>query len=158
MKNGLIAVAVMMFVGGLVALYLGITSMDAAPCFIGDCKPVPDNIVFFPVGLGAVILGSILWTAAAGNLTGGDTPTRNPLARVGYFGIFGLTFLGVGAVMFIADRQPDVDHTTNVLTILGVIFGFVGICAVVADILSSRSLASDEHVLATGIRGRATVT
>jgi hypothetical protein len=59
--------------------------------------------------------------------------------------------------MLIADRQPGVDHTTNVLTILGGLFSLVGLGSIGTDFLLSRSGAHDAQVLATGMRGRATV-
>src|SRR5689334_15146522 len=156
MKNGLVLAGVGMFVVGLGALFFGLLAMVAEPCFVGeDCTPgISGNIVGFPVGLLLVILGSILWTAGATQASG---ETRNPLAKVGFFTISGLSFLGLGLVMLYADRQPGVDHTTNVLTILGGLFSLVGLGSIGADFLLSRSGARDAQVLATGMRGRATV-
>jgi hypothetical protein len=156
MKNGLVLAGVGLFVVGLIALFFGLLAMVATPCVIGsDCTPgISGNIVGFPAGLGLVIVGSILWTAGATQV-GGET--RNPLAQVGFFTIFGLSFLGLGIVMLVADRQPGVDHTTNVLTILGGMFSLVGLGSIAADFLMGRSGARDAQILATGMRGRAAV-
>ena len=164
MKNAAIVLGIAMFLGGLWALYVGIISMDRVPCFIEDsnCDPFgstdTSGTIFFPVGMIGVILGSALWTAGSGNNVTGGRTRGNPLAFIGFFGIFGLTFLGIGAVMFIADRQPGVDHTTNVLTIIGLIFGLVGIASIGAEVVFRVSGAHEARILATGIRGRATVT
>jgi hypothetical protein len=158
MKNAAIVLGIAMFLGGLVALFLGLTSLAATPCFPGeDCTSGPDTVFLFPIGLIGVILGSILWTAAAGQLAGGGSATRNPLASLGFFGIFGLTFLGIGVVMYLADQQPTTDHTTNVLTLLGIIFSVVGIGSIVAAVVIGRNTAAGNKILATGLRGRATV-
>lgn len=109
------------------------------------------------MGLVSVILGSAAWSAGAGGLVGTGS-VRNPLAIVGFFGIFGLTFFGVGVVMLVADQQPNADHTTNVLTIIGIVFGVMGLGSMAAEVAFRLSGAANARVLATGIRGRATVT
>src|SRR4051794_4832678 len=105
MKNLGILLGIGVFVLGLIALYQGILAMDAPICFSGDaCAGGPANVWLFPVGLAAVILGCILWTAVGGTLTGGNSATgagtggsgssrANPLSSLGFFGIFGLSFL-----------------------------------------------------------------
>ncbi len=156
MKNWLIFLGVGMFLVGLVALYIGVLGLTAEPCFAGNCPPSNGgNVAGFPIGLLLVIFGTILWTWGAQSTASGST--RNPLAGLGFLSVFGLSFFGIGAVMFIADRQPNVDHTTNVLTILGIVFGIVGIAAIALDFAMRRSGAADARVIATGIRGRATV-
>jgi hypothetical protein len=155
LKNGLVIAGVAMFVIGLVALYNGILGMASNFCFAGeDCTTAGGNIIGFPVGLLFIILGSILWTSGGGR---SRSATRNPLAQLGFFSIFGISFFGIGAAMFIADQQPGVDHTTNVLTILGIIFGFVGLVSIVVDVVLHVVGSKDAQILATGIRGRATV-
>jgi len=160
MKSVLVIVGMVMFVAGLVALYFGITAMAATPCFVDElnCDPnAHNNIMFFPLGLASVILGTAAWTAGATQLSATGS-SRHPLAFIGFFGIFGMTFLGVGLVMFIADQQPTTDHITNVLTILGIVFGLVGIISIGVEVASRFASAADARILATGIRGRATVT
>ena len=45
-------------VGGLVALWIGLTAMDQFdPCFTGDCSSINGGVGFFPLGLAAVIIG-----------------------------------------------------------------------------------------------------
>ena len=158
-KSALVIVGMIMFVAGLVALYFGVTSLAATPCYVDQqsCDPnAASNIGFFPAGLASVIVGSISWTAGAGSFSGTGS-SRHPLAFIGFFGIFGMTFLGVGLVMFIADQQPTTDHVTNVLTTLGIIFGLVGIISIGVEVASRFATAADEQILATGVRGKATV-
>ena len=159
MKKGLVVLGVVLFLGGLVALLAGLTALNARPCFVGgDCSPTSgDNIARFPLGLTSVILGSAAWSAGASGRVGTGS-VRNPLAIVGFFGIFGLTFFGVGVVMLVADQQLNADHTTNVLTILGIVFGIVGLGSMAAEVAFRLSGAANARILATGIRGSATVT
>ena len=160
MKSVLTVVGMVMFVAGLVALYFGITAMAATPCFVDEvnCDPnAHNNIMFFPLGLTSVILGTAAWTAGATALSTTGS-SRHPLAFIGFFGIFGMSFLGIGLVMLIADQQPTTDHVTNVLTILGIVFGLVGIISIGVEVASRFAGAADARILATGIRGRATVT
>src|SRR5689334_9812272 len=63
MKSGLVLVGAGMFVVGLAALFFGIMAMVSEPCSVGgDCTPgIGASIIGFPIGLGLVIIGSIVW-------------------------------------------------------------------------------------------------
>ena len=160
MRNAITIVGAGLLLFGLVALFRGVTSMTTiSPCFAGDgdCTSNFDGIILFPLGLTAVIIGCMLWIAGAG-WQSGSKGSRNPLAAFGFFSIFGLTFFGIGAAMWLADQQPNADHTTNVLTILGIIFAIVGLASIGVEIwmrLAGRRVA---ELLATGIHGTGTVT
>jgi hypothetical protein len=155
-----VLVGIAMVVGGLIALYSGITSLSSTivSCETGDCAPGAGPgafVLLFPVGLVLVILGGIVWSASAGSLQARQS--SSPLSAVGYFGVLGIVFFGVGAAMWLADQQPNADHTTNVLTILGLIFAFVGLLLIGAEVASNISARRSARILASGIHGRATV-
>ncbi len=157
MKNLVALIGIVLTLLGLLLMARGVGEMVNIGCdaSFSSCVDTNDLTLSFAGGITLLVIGPIIWNAGAYSIRTGSHP--NMLGWLGYLGIFGVSFLGVGLTMLYQAVQPGSENPGGVLWIIGISFSLVGLGSIAVEILSHVADRNTQRLRATGLHGRGVV-